>query len=384
MTIRIGAVHSPRGPRLTIHWYTQVHGFANPVKPCLELRSIIVDKIQPIGSEDSVETLLQRYYKASPPETDALETALLDRVGRAVRRWLRCTCFQHDDILEKHAEVNYRLLVALRRGREPGARRIESFFGLARTTVSHIGADALRRDNPWYALRMRVYYLTTDERYTQRFGRWTIDPDTLIGLYSQFGEKMLYTETYREFCFGDDRFVQVAMQGRHPANLEAVRLPDLLEKLLGWIETPLVERLLIDHLAALRGLVMTSVESLEDAAIRQERPADEIIAAPEPPREDQDWDACLQEIRFLTLNNRRVLLYSLSAQQLRMLMGQVNPAALVAELVEFPLSHVQELLPLLPLDDDRLAAQLETTKSNVHAIRSRVRAYLRKKLCGTA
>ena len=331
---------------------------------------------------NSVEALLADYYRCAEQESARLEEAILAQAQPRLKSWIhRETALADPE--DARAEVSLRLLNILRRGRQTGEPEIEFFWSYAKTAVTRLVIDAKRREDPRYYLRLRLRYLTTNPRFAAVFARWHLARAEMIGLFQWAGGGFTPTPAYEAFCADDTLFTQKALQGRSPAAEKQVPLPELMQRFLEWIETPLEETPLVAHLVALMALRIPKTVSIDALAATYERDADDLLpAAPQPPESSLNWEACWPLILRLPLPGRRALLMNWSREMLLVATGRLDVSACLCEALEYPAATAQAIYQRLPMEDADIAAQTGITVNYAQVARHRALKALQKGLQG--
>jgi hypothetical protein len=307
--------------------------------------------------------LLSRYYAAPESGARSLEDRIIRLLQPSLRRWLREDDVSAQDMEDRCQTLSLKLIQAFRPGREEVHRRIRQPLGFARTAAENYRKDRARANSPRRQTLNKLYYLATDTRFIPLFARWEMASEWLFGLRAWSGATFIVTPRYQSFLRDDSPFVAETLRASGRRSLQEIRFPDLTRRFLQWVETPLAEKRLADHLVDLLGLSPVEMREIDDDLER-------ALAAPQEEHE-RDWDDCWQSFLSLPPCGRAVLMLGMDWQMLAVLTASDPRSALslLASALQQPEETLYELR--LPLEDTEIAALLGTNENHVYQLRHR-------------
>ena len=270
-------------------------------------------------------------------------------------------------------DARIKMVRALRRSRD-NKTPITNLLGLAATIACRLIYEEVRRAAPEYCMKRDVRHLVTQSPLKTLLARWQIAQAWLIGFTRWQGQPFEETPRYAAFRDDDTPFVQQQLQGRNPASGQ-VKLPELVVKLLDWVQTPLNEPNLVEHLLSLQAKKPRALISLQKLAEDGNEPR---TLAPEERQPRRDWQAWWQAIRELPVTELAAFLLAMEPEDLMVLTAQANPCDDIASALNMNPDTMARLWPNLPLPDTEIAALYGTTVNNIYQRRHRFMNRLRR------
>src|SRR5438309_958756 len=162
----------------------------------------------------AIETQLRHFY--APNSSDTELEALLAGLRPTILQRLRKGGIEHEDLEDLTAESVRRLLIALRRSHDGGAR-ITDAVGYARRVAQHVLIDHIHRGRMWRQWKRRIIELLDGKWGGGLFARWMVQAGWLGGFAKWRGRPFRATPRYREFCGDAEPFCREALKGRDAA-----------------------------------------------------------------------------------------------------------------------------------------------------------------------
>jgi hypothetical protein len=269
-------------------------------------------------------------------------------------------------------EATIKLLVGLRASKKPGACPITNLPAYLRQIARNIQIDHSRRSSPKRQMYNRLYYITTNSRFSEYVRRWPIQENWLAGLASWIGRDFQNTAEYIEYCKDDTAFCNYLFRAHKAASINDIKLPVVLYNYFKWIKTPLEEKRLVNHMIELTGYCNNECISLGDLAETSGKPEDEIVVYEQEPATGRlDWENIWRIICNLPPNTRTAYLLGLGHREMKILTGQVDPRERLAQTLAIDMNSLQALWFKLPMEDSEIADYLHTTIGNIQVMRHR-------------
>jgi hypothetical protein len=322
------------------------------------------------GREEET-VLLDRYYAAGERAVDDLEARLMDLVDPWARRIVGCQQFQRADQEDCLAIARHRLLLGLRAGRE-GGRRVEHLIPWARQVVGCVIAEEKRRGTPMFKMKYDIWYVVTKSPHRGRFAHWKAGQQSMLGLASQRGWPFRETPAYTRFRENPCHALAAVAGAPRPADLPSLELWDLMYRTFAYIQTPLRRNLLAEHLMKIKPPPSTVVHSLDDLEVVSNLLVEGSLCSMQLHAPLEEVANSIREaLCALPYAARTAVLLSWEPALLTQILGSEAPWRELAEALDAPPDEIGGIWPYLPLSDDGIAARLQTTRGNVHTLRSR-------------
>lgn len=297
---------------------------------------------------------------------------------------VRAICFQelrsyyalnNDDKEDIASEVCERIIRHLKRPNQFNAN-----FGL-RNLVKQVLKNYLidQSASPTRILGRRLNLFLNDPKFSSTITRWSIGERKVIGHPSQVNLKFTETAQYHQLRTNLNHFLlcEEGLAGQNP-NQRGMLLR-VACRLINYARTPLYQE---DLLSLLVDIIHVETKQTVPMADNFDAPDERSDVANQMKEAfgSRDWAPCLQAICRLKPNARAVLLLKLEVDQLSILTGAVDPVAALYPAIKdlFTPDHFTALTPALPLDDDKIADLLNTTKNNVQVLRNRALCAIRE------
>jgi RNA polymerase sigma factor (sigma-70 family) len=244
--------------------------------------------------------------------------------------------------------------------------------------------DVLRTKSPARArLKNNLRFLLTHHR---DFAVWKLETETLAG-FAVWRDTSPSESSQRELFDAEERLAHFRATRFRNQNVNQVPITTVVAELLSWIASPVELHVLVNLVALLLDVKDQPVQSLDDQALSylEARIADGTVHSSSRLEEQALLRSLWQSVRELSAEQRDVFCFGFEDQNGRDLFTVLLEAEIVTfrELSQRLGRSTEAIVGLwakLPMDDQAIADELGTTRTQVYKWRFRALQRLRKGL----
>jgi len=286
---------------------------------------IVMADLHISDSYEPQDALLLQYYEAEPPFVEKAEERAFSRICELLDRLLTYLALPAEERETLRGMVRNKILDRLRQGRTAEEARIRNPLAYLRIVIKTMSIDLLRPNTPYRRMHQNILRCVNSAHAGGRFASWKSSSLLWIGLSRwQSPREFNSTAQYQAFCEDHRSFSRQALKHHNP---DEFSLPDLLEALLDWVDTPLQAVALTHHLIEL--LPESPWKSKETLSLQDPIHGDLLLEAglsqSAPSDASQyDWELCWQIISELAQtfpDDIAAVLLALPPEALELLVG---------------------------------------------------------------
>jgi len=342
-----------------------------------------------------MDQLLQPYLRATNDSEGQkqLEQLLLFHAAPVVRQTLRRKLGfyinqdgknpHNEDAEDLYQDIMSKIVQALHNLRNPSAKtEIENFKQYVRRVASNACNDVLRAKSPARArLKNNLRYVLTHHR---DFAVWKMEAETLSG-FAIWRDSSKSMSSEKEFADLDRRLADFRARRLSGQNIQEIPLTRIVAELFRWTGSPIELDTLVQLIATLLDVQDHPVESLDDDTQVETAIAQNPLTSSSRVEEQSLLRSLWQALKELSVEQRDVFCFGFEDESGRDFFTVVLEAEVVSfgELVNELGRSAETIMRLwsqMPMDDNAIAIELKTKRTQVQKWRFRALQRLKKGL----